>query len=319
MRHLTCLLLLAALASADVLVLDGARIHTVTKGTIERGTVVIEKGRIKAVGKQGEVTIPEGAKVRDCAGLVIIPGLVDTHSHLGVYSRPGVIANSDGNEMTGPVQSLVRALDSIHPRDPGIRLARAGGVTTANIMPGSGNVMGGQTAYVKLRGKTVEDMLIDLAGGPGGMKMANGENPKRSYGQRRKLAPGTRMKVMALQREIFTKAQRYRDERAKGKSERKIELEPVVEILEKKRTVHFHTHRADDILSALRLSQEFGFEVVLHHVTEAFLVGGEIAKRGVAVSLTLVDSPGGKPEAINLDIRNPAWAEKLGVEVALNT
>src|SRR5207248_4543616 len=139
-----------------------------------------------------------GAALHDAAGKVIIPGLVDTHSHVGIYPRPAVPAHGDGNEMSNPVQSGLRALDAIFPDDPGIRSARAGGVTTANIMPGSGNVIGGQTLYVKLRGNTVDEMRIAGATVVGGLKMANGENPK-GYG-RRSQAPFTRMKVASLQR-----------------------------------------------------------------------------------------------------------------------
>ncbi len=316
------LLLLSQLAfgqDGGTVVIRGAKIYTVTKGVIDPGTVVLKGGKIAAVGAASDVAVPKGARVIDGRGKVVIPGLVDTHSHLGVYARPRVVANSDGNEGTGPVQSLVRAIDSIYPRDPGIRQGVAGGITTANIMPGSANVMGGQTAYVKLRGRTVEAMLIDLKGGPSGMKMANGENPKRSYGSHGK-APATRMKVMALQRAIFLKARKYRDKRRQDPSHpRNLALEPVVEILEGRRTVHFHTHRADDILSALRLRDEFGFELVLQHATEGYLVAKEIAKRGVACSHTIVDSPGGKPEALNLRFETPGETTAAGVLVAINT
>ncbi len=321
--RIALLLLLATVAAAEPLAFKGAKIYPVSGPPIERGVLLVDGGRIVAVG--ADAAIPANATVRDASGLVIIPGLVDTHSHLGVYSRPSVIANADGNESTDPVQGIVRAIDSLFPADPGFRLARAGGITVANVMPGSGNVMGGQTAYVKLRGKTVEQMLIDLTGGPPGMKMANGENPKRNWGSRDK-SPATRMKVTAMQREIFLKAIAYREklrrweEKKEGdRPPRDIALEPVVEILEGKRTVHFHTHRADDIMSALRLKDEFGFEVVLHHVTEAYLVAGEIASRGVACSFTLVDSPGGKPEAMNLRYENPALAAAAGIKIAFNT
>ncbi|MCZ6786120.1 MAG: amidohydrolase family protein [Planctomycetota bacterium] len=330
-RYLLSLLLLAGAAGAEdrILAIRGARVHTVTRGTIDPGTVIVTNGKITAVGPADGVTVPDGANVRDGRGLVLIPGLVDTHSHIGVYAVPRTIGNADGNEATGPVQSLVRAIDSFYPADPGVRMAQAGGITTANVMPGSANVMGGQTAYLKLRGKTVEEMLIDLKGGPGGMKMANGENPKRSYGSRQK-SPATRMKVTALQREIFIEAQNYmkkwdayRAKAAKGEDapepNRDLALEPVVEILQKKRTVHFHTHRADDVLSAMRLAEEFGFEVVLHHVTEGFLVADEIAKRKVLCSLIILDSPGGKHEAIHLRIDNPAICERAGVKVALHS
>src|SRR5947209_9197372 len=160
----------------------GATIHTAAGPRIDRGVLVVEKGKIVAVG-DADTPIPKDAKVIDATGKTIIPGLVDTHSHVGIYARPAVPAHSDGNEGSGAVQSGLRALDAIFPDDPGIRMAVAGGITTANIMPGSGNVIGGQTLYVKLRGNTIEAMRIVDAPILGGLKMANGENPK-GYGRR---------------------------------------------------------------------------------------------------------------------------------------
>lgn len=320
-------------ASAADLVFRGATIYT-AKQVFENGVLVVRDGKIAAVGPAG-TAVPEGAKVVDVTGKVIIPGLVDTHSHIGVYSRPSATGNADGNEMTGPVQGVVRAVDAINPDDPGIRMALAGGVTTANIMPGSGNVMGGQTAYVKLRGRTVEDMLIhrdqlfEKDGIIGGMKMANGENPKRSYGSRNQ-KPATRMGVSSLQRQIYIYAQEYRRKRAEyraakkagkkaKKPERDLAIEPVVDILERKRMVHFHTHRADDILSAMRLADEFGFRVTLHHVSEGYKVAEEIARRKIACSIIMIDSPGGKLEAVDFDIRNGGVLERAGVQVSIHT
>ncbi len=138
----------------------GARIHTAEGPPIDNGVLVIHQGKIVAVGPAESTPIPADADVIDAAGKGIIPGLVDTHSHIGLWGRPSVPANSDGNEGSGPVQSALRALDAIQPDDPGIRMAVAGGVTTANIMPGSGNVIGGQTVYVKLRGNTIEAMRL---------------------------------------------------------------------------------------------------------------------------------------------------------------
>src|SRR5262249_11041066 len=147
----------------------------------------------------------------DATGQHIIPGLVDTHSHIGIFGRPNTPAHSDGNEASGPVQSGIRALDATWPDCPSIRMAVAGGVTTANIMPGSGNVIGGETIYVKLRGRTVEDMrILGEDGVLGGLKMANGENPKRMNFDRSKQAPATRMKLAALQREQFVKGREYK-------------------------------------------------------------------------------------------------------------
>ena len=319
------------------LVLRDATIYTVTHGTIETGTIVIQAGKITASGPTDEIEIPADATVEDLSGKVIIPGLVDTHSHLGISSRPHVPAHADTNEKTGPVQSGLRALDAISPADPGIRMAQAGGITTANIMPGSGNVVGGQTAYVKYRGQTIDDMLIHPTGldsVQGGMKMANGENPKRAYGSQKK-APATRMAVAALQRQLFVKAQNYQKKwaaytKAQHKEqgekevpakepERDLTLEPVVEILRGKRTVHFHTHRADDILTVLRLADEFGFKLVLQHVTEGYKVAKEIARRHIPCSIIVLDSPGGKHEAAQFTFANAAVLEKAGVTVAIHT
>jgi imidazolonepropionase-like amidohydrolase len=318
-------------ADADgPVVYRGARLLTASAAPIERGALVVHQGKIVAVGPEGSVSIPPKATVRDLAGKTLIPGLVDTHSHIGIYPRPAVPANSDGNEMSGPVQPGLRAIDAIYPDDPGIRMAVAGGVTTANIMPGSGNAIGGQTLYVKLRGRTVEEMRIPNSKVLGGLKMANGENAK-NYGRRNQgLAPGTRMKVAALQREQFVKARdyqkqwaAYRAARAAGREvkapDTDIALEPLVEVLERKRTVHFHTHRADDLMTALRLAREFDFEIVLQHATEGYRVADELARRKVPVSLTLVDSPGGKLEVVGLLEENAAILDKAGVKVAINT
>jgi imidazolonepropionase-like amidohydrolase len=288
---------------------------------IEKATLLIRDGKIVAVG--ADVELPANFQKVDVKGGVIIPGLVDTHSHIGLWPKPNVPANSDGNEMSGPVQSVVRALDSIDPNDPGIRMATAGGITTANIMPGSGNVIGGQTLYVKLRGASVEEMRVfgDSGGAKilGGLKMANGENPK-GYGKSKGQAPFTRMKVAALQREQFVKAKEYM-EKLKGdkKPDRDLALEPLVEVLEKKRTVHFHCHRADDLMTAIRISEEFGFELVLQHATEGYRIADVLAKKKIPASLTLIDSPGGKAETMGLLEENAAILDKAGVQVCINT
>lgn len=311
------------------LVFKGGKILTATGSVFDPGTLVVWGGKIVAVGPADETEIPANAQVRDVAGKTLIPGLIDSHSHLGVYSRPGVKANSDGNEATGPVQADVRALDAIYPFDPGIRMANAGGVTVANIMPGSGNAIGGQTLYVKLRGDTVEEMRLVSDEVLGGLKMANGENPKRVYAGKNQ-APSTRMKIAALQRSELIKAQAYRE---KWQQYRKklatgeeatppkvdISLEPLVEVLDRKRTVHFHTHRADDIRTTLRLADEFGFDLVVQHGTEGYKIVDELAKRNVPVSMTLLDSPGGKAEVVDFIEEAGAQFAKAGVKVLINT
>ena len=304
-------------------VLTNATIYTgAGDKPITDGVLVIENGKIAAVGSKAEVGPLGGQETRDLGGAVVIPGLVDTHSHIGLFGRGG--GGSDGNEGSGPVQPAVRAVDSINPDDPGIRMAIAGGVTTANIMPGSANVIGGQTLYVKLRGRTVEEMRLTgrLPDGTeiiGGLKMANGENPK-GYGKNKQQAPFTRMKIAALQRQEFVKAKEYKAKKDAGQAvERDLALEPLIEVLERKRTVHFHCHRADDIMTAVRIAEEFGFELVLQHATEAYRIADVLARKKIPASLTLIDSPGGKAETIGLLEENAAILEKAGLAVAINT
>lgn len=336
-RFLHCSVLLALTASllvrtsaqstSNLIVLRGARIYPVSGPPIERGVLVLSGERIQAVGAEGAIKIPANARIVDVSGKVIIPGIVDTHSHVGIGPRPTVPANQDVTERTGPVQPGLRAIDAIYPADSGIRMALAGGITAANIMPGSGNVISGQTAYVKLRGKTIEEMLIP--GAIGGLKMANGENPK-AYGTKNQ-APMTRMEEAALARREFVKAQEYKrkledykKQLAAGSKDAKmpdrdLDLEAMVEVLEGKRIVQHHTHRADDIMTVLRLADEFNFRVVIHHGTEAYKVADELAKRHIPVSMIIIDSPGGKLELTQFDLREPAILDKAGVKIAFHS
>ncbi|MFI4875971.1 MAG: amidohydrolase family protein [Blastopirellula sp. JB062] len=303
----------------------GAKILTAAGQTFDPGAMIVSDGKIIAVGDAERIKTPQGATEIDLTGRVIIPGLVDTHSHIGLFGRGG----NDANEVSGAVQSIVRALDSLNPFDPSIRLAQAGGVTTANIMPGSANVIGGQTLYIKLTGHSPTSMSLATPENLGGLKMANGDNPKKTYGGRGQ-APGTRMKIAAMQRSEFQKARQYRDKWTKYREKLAagetpdpptvdLALEPLVEVLDGRRTVHFHTHRADDILSTLRLKKEFGFELIIQHATEAFKVIDQIAESGAIVSHTIVDSPGGKPETVQWYDETAAMLNAAGVKVVINT
>ena len=305
----------AALAPAQQtpLALTGARIITVSGQVIEQGVLVVQRGRILAVGPQG-TAIPAGATTRDVAGRVIMPGLVDTHSHIG---------SPAGGDASTPIQPDTRVLDAIDVRDASLQKAQAGGITTANIMPGSGHLISGQTLYLKLRdGDTIDGLLMTNKTGraAGGLKMANGTNSRKDPP-----FPGTRAKSAALVREKLVAAQEYRDKiaRAKGDADklpaRDLALETLVEVLEGQRVVHHHTHRHDDIITVLRLQAEFGFRVVLHHVSDAWKVPEEIAAAKAPCSIILLDSPGGKLEARDVDWKSGAALEKAGVPVAFHT
>lgn len=312
---LTVLAALPATAADAPIAFVGARILPVEGPAIERGVLLVEGGSIRAVGAEGGVAIPADARRVDLSGKVVIPGLVDTHSHVGG------IGGADGS---GPLQPDVRVSDSLNPLDSGFRRVVAGGITTLNVMPGSSHLLSGQTVYLKARpALTLEEMTIrDPHGKPmGGLKMANGTNPQRDHPP----FPGTRGKSAALVRELFVKAQEYRNKvvAAGGDPEkmpaRDLGMEALVEVLEGNRIVHHHTHRADDIMTVLRLKEEFGFRVVLHHVSEAWKVAGEIARAGVPCSAILVDSPGGKLEAAELRLDTGRILEEAGVVTAFHS
>jgi len=312
---------------------------------LERGVIVVQGGKIVSIAaleKDATYKAPDGTTVIDCKGKTIMPGIVDTHSHVGG------IGGADGS---GTIQPSVRISDSLNPFDSGFRRVVAGGLTTINVMPGSGHLMGGQTIYMKMRMKDgkpahrMEDLAImDESAGwngvMGGMKMANGTNPMREPP-----FSGTRGKAAAMVREQYIKAQEYAvkvkeydDKLAKAKSDGKSEeeiskikppardigYEAMDEVLSGKRIVHHHTHRADDIATVMRLSKEFGFRVVLHHVSEAWKIADEIAaaqKDGkvLGCSVIIVDSPGGKLEAAEMSMSTAAILEKAGVRVAFHT
>ena len=305
---------LPARAADEVVAFTNADVRPVAGPALAAGTIVVAGGTIAAIGPAATTPVPAGATTIDCTGKVIIPGLVDTHSHVG---------GGWGGDASGPIQPDVRILDSINVRDTGFRKARAGGLTTLNIMPGSGHLLSGQTIYAKLRkASTIDDFFIRDAGGRprGGMKMANGTNS-----QKEPPFPGTRSKSAALVRQKFLKAGDYRRkiEAAKGDAaklpDRDLEMEGLLDVLDGRVVVHHHCHRADDILTVLRLRDEFGFKVVLHHVSEAWKVADQLAKAQAPCSVIVVDAPGGKIEAMDLSLATGAVLEKAGAPVAIHT
>ena len=311
--------LVACLAPSNLAAQDqphafvNARILPVSGPEIPNGTLVVHKGRIVAVGATAGV--PAGAVRIDAAGKTLMPGLVDTHSHIG---------GGQGGDSSAALHPDVRLLDSFDARHSGLQRAVAGGITTVNVMPGSGHLMSGQTLYLKLRGaKTVDGLLITLDGGriAGGLKMANGTNPMRASGP----FPGTRARSAAMARDLFVKAQAYRDkvkaagDDASKRPARDLGMEALVEVLEGTRTVHFHTHRHDDILTALRIAKEFGFTPVLQHVSEGWRVPDEIKASGAPASVIVIDAPGGKLEAVGLSATTAPVLDKAGVLTGFHT
>ncbi len=314
-RLLLLLACLPCVAAQDAPVaFVGARVLPISSEPIDDASLVVQGGKILSVGPRAEVVIPADAIVRDCVGKVIMPGLICTHSHVG---QPA------GGDRSAPIQPETRVLDSIDVRHASLQRAQAGGLTCVNVMPGSGHLLSGQTIYLKLKdGRTIDELYVrDAMGQPtGGMKMANGTNSRKDPP-----FPGTRAKSAALVREAFVAAQDYAkriadagDDESKRPA-RDLAKEALVEVLEGKRVVHHHTHRHDDILTVLRLSQEFGFQVVLHHVSDGWKVADEIAAAGAPCSIIVIDSPGGKEEALGVDFRTGGVLERAGVSVSFHT
>lgn len=295
-----------------------ATLLPVDMAPIEKGTVVVQAGKILSIGTTSSVTIPTDATVIDAKGKWIMPGLICTHSHIGGAGA------ADGS---GPIQPGVRVMDAINVRESGFRRALAGGLTTLNIMPGSGHLISGQTVYCKLRyyessPRVIDEILIrDKNGIPiGGLKMANGTN---SQGE--SPFPGTRGKSAYLVREQYIKAREYQAKIVSAKGDatklppRDLHMESLVEAMQGKRIVHHHTHRHDDIMTVIRLSKEFGFQVVLHHVSEGWKVAKEIAEAKLPCSIIVLDSPGGKVEARDMTFSNGRVLDEAGVKVAFHT
>jgi imidazolonepropionase-like amidohydrolase len=313
-------------ASADTLAIRGGTVITLgPQGTVSGATVLVRDGRIEAVGT--DVAVPDGARVIDAAGRYVIPGIIDAHSHTAIEDNV--------NECTDVVTAEVRIADVLDPTDVNIYRQLAGGVTTANVLHGSCNPIGGQNAVIKMRwGKRPEELLF--AGAPPGLKMALGENPKRSNfrvpGQTR--YPVTRMGVEVVLRDALRRAQDYRREweeydrkvkAAGGKGERPLpprrdlELEELRDVLDGKVLVHAHCYRADEILMLIRLADEFGFKVrTFQHVLEGYKVAGEIARHGAGAS-TFADSWGYKVEAFDAIPYNAAVMAAHGVNVSINS
>jgi imidazolonepropionase-like amidohydrolase len=315
--------LVAQQNSTRPIAIKGATILTITHGTIENGTVLIQNGKIQAVGTN--IEIPSSAEVIDAKGEFVLPGLVDPHSHLGVYSLPGVQANSDGNEMTGDIEAQVRSEDSINTDDPEIARAVSGGVTTVQVLPGSGNNIGGWATIVKLNGGQTLDE-IKFPGAPPSMKWAWGENPKRVYGTRNE-APSTLMGEAATVRQKLYEAQNYmqkwkawEDGGKKGAPpERDLQLESLADVLQGKVRLNIHSYQVNHFEALFRIADEFHFNIAaLHHALDAYMIAPEIARRHIGV-VTFADAWGFKVEGWDAIPQNAYILWKQGVLVSLHT
>jgi imidazolonepropionase-like amidohydrolase len=309
------------MASGTVAIVGG-RVVPINGDPVDDGIVLVADGRITAVG--AGLAVPDGVPVVDAHGSWVLPGFIEAHGHVGVHEEGEGWAGSDSNELTDPVTAHVRALDAINPADLGFRDAVSGGVLAVNVNPGSGNPIGGQTAALKCWGRTVEEMLLRA---PAGMKSALGENPKRVYGER-KQSPATRLGTAAVIRGALVDAANYLAkldaEQRKPEDERKyidrdLKLEALGRVLRREIPWRQHCHRADDIATALRIAEEFGYDLVIDHGTEAHLLADILAAKDIPVIIGPLFTSRSKVELRNRSLANPGKLAAAGVTIAITT
>ncbi len=275
------------------------------------GTVLVKDGSIAALGAGTE--LPEGTKTIDAGGQWLLPGFIDAHVHLGMHPEGESSSSTDVNEMTDPNMAAVRAIDAIDPFDPGFDDALAGGVTTVNVNPGSGNPIGGQAAAIHTHGRYIDEMVLRA---PSGIKSALGENPKRIYGAKDK-TPSTRLGTAMVIRQAFIEAQNYMA--ANDPNKRDAKLEALAMVLRREIPWRQHAHRTDDVATALRLAQEFGYDLVLDHGTEAHVIADVVAQRNIPVLIGPLFTTKSKVELRGRSLANPRRLAEAGVEISIIT
>lgn len=298
----------------------GGKIVTMgPQSTIEDGVMVIEEGRISEVGSGDSVDIPSKADSLDFSDRWIFPGMIDSHTHVGIFGEGEGWAGEDTNEMTEPTTPQVRGLDGINPAGLGLQDAVVGGVTTVNVGPGSANVIGGEFVAIKTSGSMILDQLVVRS--PSAMKMATGENPKRVYGEKDSM-PSTRIGTAAVLREKLFEAKDYMERKRRGKEEKftkEFIKESLIPVLKGELRAKIHAHRADDIVTAIRVAEEFNLRYSIDHCTEGHKIADFLADKGAEV----VVGPGltgrSKREVIERTFKTPGILSEAGIRVAITT
>ena len=298
-----------------MLLIQNAHILPIVGEEIENGSLLIDQGKIAAIGT--DLPVPPGADVIDARGRLVTPGCIDAHCHIGLDNEAMGWEGADYNEIVDPLTPQMRAIDSINPLDPGFADAVRGGVTTACTGPGSANVVGGTFAVIKLQGKRVDKMILK---NPAAMKCAFGENPKGCYGKNGSKAPMTRMGTAALLREILFRAKRYREDQLAGKNPNfDMKLEAMLPVLSGEIPLKCHCHRADDILTAVRIVREFGLRATLDHCTDGALIADELAEEGFPVLIGPSLGHKSKIELANKSFTTPGVLNRAGLTVCIIT
>lgn len=307
------------LGGNSVIAIKGGRVLTMTGKNYDEGTVLINENIIVDV-YQG-IAVPQGARVVEARGMYVLPGLIDAHCHLGIVEEIYRLEGDDCNEVSDPATPHLRAIDAINPGDVGFADALSGGVTMVVTGPGSANVLGGEMAAIKTRGDIIDNMIIKA---PVGMKAALGENPKRSYGSQKK-PPFTRMASAAILRENLAKAVNYmaKQEKALEKGDappdRDLKMEALSRVFKGEIPLRIHAHRADDIMTGVRIAQEFNIKIVIEHCTEGYKVARELAHYGVPAVIGPVITNRAKVELMGISLETAGIMARAGVKLAIMT
>ncbi len=305
-----------------MILIKNAKILSMTGQDIDNGYIVVSNGKIDEIGSMENIQEKHYTEIIDAAGGYVLPGFIDAHCHVGMWEDAVGFEGADGNEVSDPITPQLRAIDAIYHSDRSFKEAREAGVTTVVTGPGSANVIGGQFAAVKTYGRSIDEMTIKE---PVAMKAALGENPKKVYSSKSK-SPMTRMATAAIFRETLIKARNYKqavydniDNDKNKKPDFDFKMESLMKVVSGEMIMKTHAHRADDILTAIRIAKEFGINMTLEHCTEGYLIKEILAKEGYPVILGPLLSDRSKIELKNSDIKGPGILSKAGIKVAIMT
>lgn len=302
-----------------MLIING-KILTMAQDTYENGYVHVSDSKISSVGEMKDLPVRTGEDetVLDVNGAWVMPGLIDAHCHVGIAEEKWGAVGDDCNEMTTPVTPYLRAVDAVNPMDPAFHDAIMAGITSLMTGPGSSNVVGGQSVFLKVQGRCVDRMVVKA---PAAMKVAFGENPKMNYGNKDKM-PGSRMATAGMLREELYQARQYMEKKQKGSiaaGEEDFRKECWLPVFRKEIPLKAHAHRADDILTAIRIAKEFDLNMTLDHCTEGHLIADEIAGSGFPVIVGPDLTSRSKIEIKNLSFKTAGVMERAGIKTAIMT
>ena len=298
-----------------MLIING-KIFTMEGKTIERGYVCIKGKIIEEVGNMSSLAPSDDKQILDVKGAWVMPGLIEAHAHIGITEEKWGIIGDDCNEETNPITPTLRAIDAVNPMDPAFHDAIEAGITSVMTGPGSANVVGGQFVFMKTQGRCMDNMIVKH---PAAMKVAFGENPKTAYGDKDQY-PSTRMATAALLRETLYRARQYVQDKGNGKLQKgDFQMEPWVPVLNREIPLKAHAHRADDILTAIRIAKEFEVDITIDHGTEGHLIADEIKASGFPVIVGTDLTARSKLEIQNMNFKTNQILNDAGVLIAITT